>query len=159
MLEFTGTNQKEKILVEKGTYDCILTASWQKTKAGDKYINCKFKIRSDVNQRFQNAVIFDGIYKSKNSDELSANKINGILSAIPNPKLSFENYDELIQYISDKPMLVDIDIEPADPTNNTTTDRNIIKYLSYAISPNQTVAGAGVSVLKEVTDDDGLIPF
>lgn len=131
MLHFDKTIEKKE-LITPGRYEVTLNADWGKTLAGTNYINCVFKIRKDVSQDFGGRLVFDGIFKSKNTDDFQASKINAILAAIPNAVQDFESYDELIQYINDTNMIVDIGIQKADPMNPASKDRNIINYLSYA---------------------------
>lgn len=133
-LHFSGeveNNSGEFELVTPNTYEVVLNCEWKKTKSGDGYINCSFKIRKDVKQDFGGRIIFDGIYKTKKSGALQESKINAILSTVTDAKHDFEDYDELIQYMNDLEMQVDVDIEPADPSNPNSKERNIIKYCSY----------------------------
>lgn len=140
MLHFEGTKQNaEYELITPNKYEVTLTAEWKETKNSKKrYINCAFTIRKDVDQSFQGRMVFDGIYESKKTGELQASKINGILSAIPNARQDFDSYDDLIQYVNDKNMIIEIDIEEADPQNPESKDKNIVKYLSYEPTQHKT---------------------
>lgn len=132
-LHFSGevANQQPKTFepISAGKYEVILNTEWKKSKSGNMYINCIFRIRKG--QNFENRVVFDGIYKSKTTGEYSEQKINAILSAIPNAKRDFEDYDDLIQYLNDKPMIIEVDIELPDPEYPNSKEKNIVVYLSY----------------------------
>lgn len=153
MLHYDKVVEKTEFeLVQPGEYEVTLNAEWKQTRMGENYINCVFKVRKDVEQDFGGRIVFDGIYKNKNTGELQPAKINGILAAIPNAKQDFESYDELIQYINDQNMIVEINIQKADPSVVGSKDKNIIKYLSYKQSE------VGVQ-LKESTSENEVLPF
>jgi hypothetical protein len=168
-LNFTGKNDSTYELVEKGDYEVTLSCEWaaKKSDPSEHYINCKFKIREDVEQSFAGRVVFDSIYKQGGTMDYNRAKINGLLSAIPRAKLDFADYDELIQYLNGQNMVVTIEIEPANAYH--TTDKNIIKYLSYRPSevPMATVAPATKAVVNDDVDPlfggmaevDGDLPF
>lgn len=129
-LNFTGVTDSNIELVEKGDYEVTLCCEWAKKQSDQEpYINCKFKIRDDVEQSFGGRQVYDAIYKQKGTEDFNKTKINGILSAIPRAKLDFEDYDELIQYFNGQTMIVSIDVEPANSYHSK--DKNIVKYLSY----------------------------
>lgn len=158
-LHFDGkvAENNEYVLIEPDQYAVTLSAEWQKTKAGEPYINCIFKIRKDVEQDFGGRIVFDGIYKDKKTGDLNINKINGILATVKNPKTDFEDYDELIQYFNGLNMYVEIEIDKADPEIPNSKDKNRIKYLSYAPYEEGTPTSQdnSTSEIKE-TDD---LPF
>lgn len=150
MLEFNA-KAPENVgysLIEPGTYAVTLSAEWDKTKAGDEYIKLTFKIKKDVEQDFGGRIVFDGIYKDKETKVLKEDKINAILSTVKNPQTHFEDYDELIQYFNGLEMAVDIEIDKANPEDPNAKDKNRIKYCSYkplvleASEANVPAAGA-----------------
>lgn len=131
-LHFTGeVEQQEFQLIEPGAYAVEMTAEFKKTKSGDDFINCAFKILKEYDSTWGGRIVFDGIYKSLKTGAFNEAKINAILSTIENPKTDFEDYDELVQYFNGIKMEIDIDIEQADNNVPNSKDRNIIKYLSY----------------------------
>ncbi len=132
MINFTGKNETTEFeLIEDGDYEVTLNAEFKQkfTDPDDVYINCKFAIRTDVEQAFGGRIVFDSIYKTKSTGDYQKSKINGILSAIPDAKLSFEDYDEFVQYINGKNMVITIETELANEFHSK--DKNIVKYLSY----------------------------
>ena len=159
MLEFTGQANNNFDLVTKGDYEVVINMEWKRTKTGDNYINCAFKIRKDVDQPYGGRIVFDPIYKTKATGEFSPSKINGILSTIPNAKLTFENYDELIQYCNGMPMRITVESEAIDSDDPNSKMKNIVKFGSYMptrfpLGENQEAVvepqSTGESILDEV---------
>lgn len=128
-ISFTG-KKEERPLIQEGKYEVTLNSDWANTAAGDPYIKLTYKIRTDVTQDEGGRLIFDGIYKSKTTGQFNSSKINAILSAIPNAKLDFDSYDELIQYLNDVNMIVEIVTEKADASNALQKDRSVVKFWS-----------------------------
>lgn len=156
-LNFTGKVDQTVELVEKGDYEVVLTCEYaRKYSDNEQYINCKFKIRDDVEQSFAGRYVFDAIYKQKGTDDYNKTKINGLLSAIPNAKLDFDDYDELVQYLNGSKMIISVDIEPANTYHQN--DKNIVKYLSYRPSEIETVSNIG-NEEESWTEVDGDLPF
>lgn len=155
-LNFSGKVDQNYELVEKGDYEVTLSCEWaKKFNSDEKYINCKFRIRDDVEQSFGGRVIFDSIYKQVGTDDYNKTKINGILSAIPNAKLDFDDYDELIQYLNGKNMIVTVEIDPANAYHQK--DKNIVKYLSYR--PSELAADTATATEDDWQPVDGDLPF
>lgn len=151
MLHFDNV-EKQTALIDEGEYEVTLNAEW-KERNGKRFINCAFKIRKDVEQKFGNRIVFDAIYKSKTSDEYQPSKISGILDAIPAAKRDFETYDDLIQFINNQNMRVYIKIKPAE---GEYPEKNEIDYLSY----KPTQAGNPKVTLSEADDVDAdELPF
>ena len=104
------------------------------------YLNCAYRIRKDVEQKYQGRLVFDAIYRSKNNpEELTPSKIKAILDAIPNGRKNFEDYDELVQYLNGVELRATVEIEPANPDYASSKDKNIIKYQSQR--PTQHPSG------------------
>lgn len=154
MLHFDGkVENKEYELITDGDYEVTLEAEWAKTKSGDQYINCKFTIRKDVDQKFGGRIIFDGIYKNKTTGEYNSSKINGILNAIPAAKQDFEDYDDLIQYINGQNMIISIVTQEAQGDYSA---KSVVDYLSYRMSEN--IPQGTKDTTSEEVDVDSL-PF
>lgn len=134
-LHFTGQVTTGFDPIEPDDYETTISLEYKKTQAGDLFINCRFTIREDVDQDFQRRIIFDGIYKSKTTGEYSPSKINALLAAIntneDNPQWDFEDYDDLIQFLNGKNVKITVELQKADPNNPSSTDKNVVKYLSY----------------------------
>lgn len=155
MLHFDGKVQENKEFepIADGDYEVTLEAEWAKTKStNEPYINCKFTIRKDVEQKFGGRMVFDGIYKSKTTGEYNASKINAILMAIPCAKMDFNDYDELIQYINGQNMIVSIETQEAQGDYPA---RSIVGYCSYRTTEH--LPKTEKPTLTEVNDED--LPF
>lgn len=163
-LSFSGKNENSYELIKAGEYELVLKASWDKTMSGDKYISCCYTIREDVEQEHQGRLLFDGIYADANGvyDE---KRINAILSTIENPKLDFEDYDEIIQYINGKLLKGEISVVKANPEKGYEKDKNKIKFwtfkpTAYPEYKMKVETSSGFAVYQnqtEITDED--LPF
>lgn len=155
-LNFTTneTEKKEFDLIEPGDYEFLLNLEWKKQKNGNTYLNCAYRIRKDVEQKYQGRLVFDAIYRSKNNpQELNPTKIKAILNAIPNARKEFEDYDELIQYLNGVELKATVEIEPANPEYASSKDKNIIKFCSQKI----TEQPSGIKVASNVSQEEN--PF
>lgn len=144
------TAEEARQLIDEGEYEVTLNAEW-KERNGKRFINCAFKIRNDIDQKFGGRIVFDPIYKSKTSDEYQPAKISKILDAIPNAPRDFEDYDGVIQFINNANMRITVKIKPAE---GEYAEKNEVSYLSYAPSK----AGKSKVTLTEVDPEDEL-PF
>lgn len=163
-LQFSGKIENSYELIKAGEYELVLKMNWDKTMNGDKYINCCYTIRDDVAQEHQGRMVFDSIY----ADETGAydqKRIDAILSTIENPKLDFEDYDELIQYLNGKLLKGEVSIQKANPEKGYAKDKNKIKfwtlkptaYPDYTQKIETTQGFAVYQKQTEITDDD--LPF
>lgn len=130
-LQFTAKLENNYELIKEGEYEFIVKADWKQTKDGNPYINFAFHIRKDVEQECGGRIIFDPLYRNKETGEFSPTRINGLLSAIPNVKTEFEDYDDFIQYINGQCMKARVGIRKANPEDTNSRDRNIIVFGSY----------------------------
>lgn len=131
-MHFDKTVEKKYDLITPGKYECVVQAEWKETSAGKPYINLALKIRKDVVQNHGGRLVFDGIYESKqNPGEYNASKINAILAAIKDSRQDFEDYDDLVQYLTGKLLLVDIGIRQPDPNYPGSKEKNVVMYNNY----------------------------
>lgn len=130
-LTFTGKTETSYPLIPKGEYEARLRVEKDKTKStGSEYIKITAIIRDDIKQNIDGQggrLVFDGIYKNRESNNYNENKINYILSAIPNVKLQFEDYDDLIQYLNGQIVKIVVDQERKDKENPDSELKNVIK--------------------------------
>lgn len=156
MLHFDGKVQENKEFepIAEGDYEVSLEAEWAKTKtSGEPYINCKFTIRKDVDQKFGGRMVFDGIYKNKTTGEYNSSKINAILAAIPCAKMDFDDYDGLIQYINGQNMIISIKTQEAQGDYPA---RSVVEFCSYRTTEHLPT-NSEKPTLTEVNEDD--LPF
>lgn len=130
-IKFTGKTETSYPLIPKGEYEARLRVEKDKTKStGSEYIKVTAIVRDDIKQNIDGQggrLVFDGIYKNKGTDIYNENKINYVLSAIPNAKLEFEDYDELIQYLNGQIVKIVVDQERKDKENPDSELKNVIK--------------------------------
>lgn len=148
-LDFTNTQEKKEFdLIEPNEYEFLLNIEWKKQQNGKTYLNCAYRIRKDVEQKFQGRIVFDAIYRSKNNpEELTPSKIQAILDAIPNGRKKFEDYDELVQYLNGVELIATVEIEPANPEYPNSKDKAVIKYASQ--KPTKHPSGITSAIAKD----------
>lgn len=160
MLNYTGQKTKsEHELVRKGIYEFRLAAEWKQFGSDEPFISLSYIIRDDVDQDFKKRIVFGGIYKNKETREFPSGTINAILSTQKNPRISFEDYDDLIQYLNGLCFRAEVDIKQADPTRENSKDKNIITPCSHLPSLVEANGEATIvsSNLPDIQEDD--LPF
>ena len=155
-IKFTGKTETSYPLIPKGEYEVRLRVEKDKTKStGSEYIKITAIIRDDIKQNIDGQggrLVFSGIYKNRETNEYSEKQINHVLSAIPNAKLEFEDYDDLIQYLNGQIVKIVVDQERKDKENPDSELKNVIKkYLK------SDLVFANAEQQFEITDND--LPF
>lgn len=154
-LTFTGKTETNYAPVPKGDYEAKLRVEKDKTKAGTEYIKVTSIIREDVKQDIEGQggrLVFDGIYKSKETGIYNAKRIDYILAAIPNAKLEFEDYDDLIQYLNGQSVKITVALEKKDPENPDSELKSVVKKYSKS-----DLSFVNAEQQFEIKDDD--LPF
>lgn len=73
-------NKEEYELLKDGEYECVVdNIRIAETTTGKEYINLTFKIRDDIEQEYQGRLIFESIWKEKDSDYFNRKRLNKIL--------------------------------------------------------------------------------
>ena len=158
-MQFTG-KREDRHLVEPGKYEVTLNSEWKESKTGGSdYIMFTYTIRNDVAQNEQGETVLDFMYKSKTTNDFPASKINSILAAIPDAKLDFADYDELVQYFNDVNMIIEVQIEKADPTNPNSKDRNVVKFWSNEPTVAGPVWKQKAAPVEDTSVKEGDLPF
>lgn len=162
-IEFSNKDTYE--LIPEGDYEVVLaSAEIKRTNDGTRqYISCKYTIRTDVEQPSAGRNIFENIWGDReHPEQFDRKKLQKLLlSQGTNGRYSFEDDDDLVQYINGLNMLVHISKKDADEYHQEAY--NEIKYCSYRVSKAQpktlgTAQPAGVvSATYDITDDD--LPF
>lgn len=155
-ITFTGKSESTYNPIPRGNYEAILKVEYDKTKStGDTYIKVVSIVRSDVKQEIEGQggrLVFDGIYKNKETGEYNNKRIDFLLSAIPNAKLTFEDYDEVVQYLNGKAVKVAVEIERVNEEDPDSRLKNVVKkYLQSDL----VIANAEQKF--EIKDED--LPF
>lgn len=116
MIDLENYSSKN-VVVDAGKYEVVILSATPKTnKNGDSsYLNICFKIREDVDQKFndQNVCLFTKLFKDKNNAEWYDLKQCASLLATqkdnPNYRTKFEEADEFIQYINGISLAIDVE--------------------------------------------------
>lgn len=152
-------------LIPVGNYEVIVKIAEEKdTKDGSKkYVNIQLAVRNDIDQKYKNKIIFESLFKGKESGKYNMKQFNTISKAlkIPNGK----NYSSLFELLADwnnKTALVKIKHEEYNGnTNARVSFWNESKFQSCnhvwpVKSDTQQMTDMGFSELSGVDDD---IPF
>lgn len=162
--------------VAEGDYDVVLTMEW-KMAGTAKVINCTYRIRDNLNQPNAGRLLFDTIWPLKEDPtNYDTAKINAILSTIQpvkdeqgnvieEVKTNFETYDDLIQYLNGRAMIIHtylVDKDKNDPSQGkkNAVDKFKFKPSPYPIFVNQNGQPFGTKQVEEkqdITVDD--LPF
>lgn len=98
-------------LIPQGDYEVIVKKAEEKeTKDGSKkYISIQLAVRNDIDQKYKNKIIFECLFKGKDTGKYQMKQFNTISKAlkIPNGK-NYSSLDELLGDWNNKPMLVRI---------------------------------------------------
>lgn len=90
-------------LIEEGEYEVVLEKVEKKKSSKDnEYLNVTFKIRDDVNQKFQKRKLWYTIFKRDGDAAFNFNKINEIIitqEGRKDYKRYFKDVDEVFQYL------------------------------------------------------------
>lgn len=108
-------------LIPQGDYEVIVKKAEEKeTKNGDKkYISIQLAVRNDIDQKYKNKIIFESLFKSKDTGKYQMKQFNTISKAlkIPNGK-NYGSLDELLGDWNNKSMLVRIKHEEYNGNTN-----------------------------------------
>lgn len=147
-------------LIDDGKYEVKIEKIDKKTssKTGNKYLNIRFSIRDDVDQKFKNRKLFYCITQTDPNDICyNFKKINKIImtqKGLPTFKDHFSgDFDEVIQYLCGLHLVLTVETTFDDYKSE---DINVIKDWSFEPSVwDRTSHQAKTNV--EISDDD--LPF
>lgn len=153
---------------DKKTYEPIPAGTYRVTLSGEeklkkdnktKYLAITLKLdETNSDKKVVNRLVFDNVYKDKTyTDQYAIYKIKAILlTQGPDVKMTFEDNDELIQFLNGLRMQVEISIE--EPNEYHSNPKNVVtKYIANsAFSGDSVVYEQNTSSLA-VDDDD--LPF
>ena len=108
-------------LIPQGDYEVIVKKAEEKeTKDGSKkYISIQLAVRNDIDQKYKNKIIFESLFKGKDTGKYQMKQFNTISKAlkIPNGK-NYGSLDELLGDWNNKPVLVRIKHEQYNGNTN-----------------------------------------
>jgi len=154
--KFDATTADAYSLVKEGLYEVILEKADTKTlPSGKEKIGIQFRIRTDVEQDFGNRVIFEDIWKERDTEFFNRKRLNQLLGTqhFENGK-TFANVEELLEAIRGTYLQIKVtevfDDYRGEPVNG-------IAY--YRSSENTPQALSSKEEEKEVVIKDEDIPF
>ena len=108
-------------LIPQGDYEVIVKKAEEKeTKNGDKkYISIQLAVRNDIDQKYKNKVIFESMFKKKDTGKYIPKQFNSVAKAlkIPNGK-NYNSLDELLDDWENKTARVRIKHEEYNGNTN-----------------------------------------
>lgn len=154
-------------LVDKGKYEAVVEKIEIKTAStGTVYLNIQYRIRSDVDQSYGNRVIFETIFKEKESDHFNRQRLTKLVKATnENINLYFNSIDDILESIAGKKLIINVAIRHDDFRD---ADINYVSYYEPTKAGDKvletTATGKPVEKVadgfyrtKPVLDDD--LPF
>ena len=136
MEDYAG--KKDFPVIDAGKYEVVLSATITQNKAGTgDYLNISFKIRDDVEQKFNDghAYVFEKLFRDKNNPEwFDLSKSGSILitqKGKPGYKTKFDEVEEFVQYINGINLVITVEKVYDEYFSK---EVNQVKYLSYEAS-------------------------
>ncbi|MBR3889079.1 DUF669 domain-containing protein [bacterium] len=148
------TYNAESSVKKEGAYECFIEKmEIGETQSGVKRVNITFRIRSDVEQAYKGAVIYDTIWREKeNPDFFDRKKVNRLLGT-QNVKegTTFSSIDEIVGFLTNKFLQVNLGVRFSEYSGK---DENVVKFYSSSKVVAQTFA---TNETIEITEED--LPF
>lgn len=151
--KYDATQVNEYGLIAEGLYEVILEKAETKTlPSGKEKIGIMFRIRSDVDQAFQNRVVFEDIWKERDTEFFNRKRLNMLMGTqnFENGK-TFNSIAELIDALTGAFLQINVTKSYDDYRQE---EVNGISYYRSSEHKPQTVAATQPS---DISEDD--IPF
>lgn len=119
-----GTESKN---VADGTYEAVINEITEDVaKTGTKFLNVSYIIRNDVEQKYQNAYIWDRIWQSKETGKYSQRMLNTLgWAAKLDPNKEYNSLDAVLADLKRKPMKLTVKNEKSEYNGQTYENLNI----------------------------------
>ena len=77
------SNENEVKLLTDGEYECVIDDIKEKTYGMENKtcLSIQFRVRSDVEQVGKNRIVFETLYKSKETNDYNGKRIGNLLNA------------------------------------------------------------------------------
>lgn len=146
-------------LIKDGDYEVVLERMEKVTiPSGKEKLSLMFRIREIEGQQYCNRVVFEDIWKEKNSPEhFNRKRINQLLGTQDiKDGTVFETINDIIDYMVGSCLVVNVGTEFDDYHGE---DKNVVKfYKSSQSKPKKVGEPKQTPTPKVIIDDDGL-PF
>lgn len=152
------SNENEVKLLNDGEYECVIDEIKEKTYGMENKtcLSIQFRIRSDVEQAGKNRIVFETLYKSKETNDYNGKRIGNLLCACGLPVgKSKDTISEVCKFCKGAYLLVGIGIRMNDYLGK---NENYVKF--YGKTKNASNASTLVNEPKqeeEISDD--MLPF
>ena len=148
------TYNAENNVKKEGVYECFIEKMEQgETPSGVKRVNITFRIRSDVEQDYKGAVIYDTIWREKDNAEFyDRKKINRLLGTQKVKEgTSYESIDAIIKFLAGAKLQVNLGVRFSEYSGK---DENYVKYYGSSKVAEQSFT---TNDTIEVNEED--LPF
>jgi hypothetical protein len=138
-------------LIDEGKYEVFIKEALIKTTInGKEKIAIQFKIRDDVEQKFQNRIVFEDIWKERDTEFFNRRRLNQLLGTQQlEDGQTFDSIQDLLEVLKGANLVIKVNKEMDDYKNE---EVNTVYF--YESSKHQPKA---VAAVQEVKDED--LPF
>lgn len=100
-------------VMPKGKYEAFVEKIEIKVaKTGTEYLNVYFRLRSDVEQPYKNKVLFEKIFKEKETDIFNRKRITSLLKASnPNFRLQYDTLEDILEEITGSKLIINVGVK------------------------------------------------
>lgn len=126
-LDFSKANNGT---VADGTYEAVIfNVLEDATPGGAEFMNFDLIIRNDVDQKYQNAHIFQRVWRAKDTGKYNAGMINTIAQAAGmDDGKSYQSLEDLMSDFIDHPVKVNVKNEKNEYKGKTYDDLNVKRW-------------------------------
>lgn len=152
------SNENEVKLLNDGEYECVIDDIREKTYGMENKtcLSIQFRIRNDVEQAGKNRIVFETLYKSKETNDYNGKRIGNLLNACGLPVgESKDTISEVCEFCKGAYLLVGIGTR-----NNEYLGKNENYVKFYGKTKNASKASTLTTEPKqsdEISDD--MLPF
>lgn len=157
--QYTFTKTDDYALLEEGEYEVVIERIEEKvSKNGKKNISIMFRVRDDIEQPYGNRVLFESIWKEKDSEFYNRKRLNQLLGTqhFEDGK-TFKDIEDVLANLRNTYLIAVVKIVHSDYSQE---DENVISYykssnhLPKALSSEPTKKNLETI---EIADED--LPF
>lgn len=141
-------------LIEEGDYEAYIDKiAEQTTNNGAHKIGIRFRIRSDVEQKYGNRCVFEDIWQSKETGKYNEQRLNKLLSTQKDLEdgHTFESINDVFEYLQGRNVILHI-VKSFDDWSG----QDINRVLYYKASKNEPQSLSSNDTTNIVEED---LPF
>jgi len=116
--------------IADGTYEVVISLTGEDaTKNGAEYAEFRLTLRNDIDQKHKNMIIFEKLWKTKDTGKYNMMMFNTIGKAAQLPKgKSYSSMNELLGDYVGKPLKVTVKNEESEYNGKTYNNLNVKKW-------------------------------